>query len=214
MEKTCILSDFDGTITQQDALYYFFKKYAASNWLEVEELWAEGKINSKECLIKEFDLVPNLTQRLIDKYLDTVTIDKYFKIFCDLVKKKNIDLIIVSDGIDYFIEKILDNNNIRNLKIISNHGEFIDEKLQLSFPNTDNKCLNQAGTCKCKIVKQMKEIYNEIIYIGDGISDFCVADKADILFAKSSLSKYCNEKGIQHIKYENFKGVIDHDMFK
>lgn len=214
MEKTCILSDFDGTITQRDALYYFFKQYANADWLKVEELWSAGKIDSKECLIKEFELVPNLTQRLIDNYLDTVTIDEYFKEFCNVIKAKNISLTIVSDGIDYFINKILSNNNIENLKIISNHGEFVNGKLQLSFPNTDNKCLNQAGTCKCKIVEQMREKYDKVVYIGDGMSDFCVSDKADVLFAKGSLLKYCSEKGIQHIKYENFKGVIEHDMFK
>ena len=32
----------------------------------------------------------------------------------------------------------------------------------------------------------MKEKYEKVIYIGDGVSDFCVADKADFLYAKSS----------------------------
>ena len=38
------------------------------------------------------------------------------------------------------------------------------------------------------ILKQCK--YEKVIFIGDGVSDFCVADKADFLYAKNFLIKY------------------------
>ncbi len=214
MKKTCILSDFDGTITEKDALYFFFKQFATSEWLKVERLWTEGKIDSKKCLQDEFALVPNLSKSLIDKYLDTVTIDKYFKSFYELIKRKDMNLAIVSDGIDYFIERILQNNNIEGIEIISNHGEFENDKLKLTFPNADTKCLNNAGTCKCKVVQMIKERYENVVYIGDGMSDFCVAGKADVLFAKNSLALYCKENNIAHFRFTDFKGVINHDMFR
>ena len=214
MKKICILSDFYGTLPEKDALYFFFKKYANAEWLEVEKSWAEGKIDSKTCLKQEFALFPDLAEGMIDKYLDTVTIDKYFKKFCEEIKKRNIDLFIVSDGIDYFIERILRNNGIGKLNVISNHGEFKNGQLQLTFPNTDSNCLNNAGTCKCAIVRKMKKEYEKVVYIGDGMSDFCVADKADYLFAKNGLALYCKEKNINHVEYNDFKGVISNDMFR
>ena len=53
----------------------------------------------------------------------------------------------------------------------------------------------------------LKKEYDKVIYIGDGVSDFCVANKADILYAKSKLSDYCKNKGINYIPYETFKDV-------
>ncbi len=202
--KTIIVSDFDGTITKKDSLYDFFETYADNSWLEVEDLWVKNKIGSMECLVREFELVRGLDEKLIDEYTSKIELDSYFK---DFINKNNYDFLIVSDGIDYFINKILEKNNIKNIKIISNHAEFIDNKFVLSFPNKNSKCVNQSGTCKCSVVKDLKQNYDKIIYIGDGQSDFCVADKADILYAKGSLLKYCQNNKINCREFQSFKDI-------
>jgi len=213
MENIVIVSDFDGTITRKDSLYNFFKEYANEKWLEIEKLWVDKKIGSKECLKKQFELVDNLNYQLIDKYINTVELDIYFKEFNELRIKKNIDLIIVSDGIDYFIYKILQKSNIKDIKVISNHLEFENEKVKLSFPNSNEFCINNSATCKCHAVSSLRNKYQNIIYIGDGTSDFCISENLkqnDILFAKGSLLKHCKDKHINCIEYQNFKNIINY----
>lgn len=207
MGDFCILSDFDGTITIEDGLYSFFVQYASSEWKEIEYLWTNRKISSKECLYREFNCVPNLSEKLICDYTKTVKIDSYFNEFCKTLKEKDIDFYIVSDGADYFIKKILSHNGIENINVISNHLEFENDKFVLSFPNDFSLCTTDAGTCKCRVISQMKEKYGKVIYIGDGISDFCAAHKADILFAKKKLLKYCKEQYIEFTEFQNFKDV-------
>lgn len=207
MKKTCILCDFDGTVSKKDALYYFFKTYCIDGWQDVEKLWVEKKISSKECLEKEFNLVPDLNQSLTDNYLKTVEIDETFKEFYEFCKKNEIDICIVSDGIDYFIKKILENYEIKNIKIISNHGEFKNDKFELSYPNEKSTCINNLGTCKCSILNNMKNLYEKVFFVGDGISDFCVAKKADILFAKKSLSDFCKQNNITFSEYNSFSDI-------
>ena len=63
MKDLCILSDFDGTITTCDGLYSFISVYAQEGWKQIEQDWVDGKINSKKCLIEEFKLVPNLSEK-------------------------------------------------------------------------------------------------------------------------------------------------------
>lgn len=207
MGKTCILCDFDGTISKKDAIYHFFMTYCIDGWQEVEKLWVEKKISSKECLEREFGFVPNLNQTLIDNYLKTVEIDETFRDFYEFCNKSGIDVFIVSDGIDYFIEKILENHGIRNIKVFSNHAEFVNGKYVFSYPNESAKCTNNLGTCKCEVLNNMKKVYAKMIYVGDGISDFCVADKADILYAKTSLIDYCKQNSLKYFKYNTFANI-------
>lgn len=207
MKKFCIISDFDGTITDRDGLYSFIQKYAQGDWEKIEQDWAEGKISSKECLIEEFKLVPNLSEKLIAEFIETMNIDKYFQSFYQYLCEQNIDFYIVSDGVDYFIDKILAKFEMFNLNIISNHGEFRNGNFEWSFPNDSKICINNAGTCKCEVLKNLHQQYEKICYIGDGVSDYCVADKADILFAKSRLLKYCKEKNINYIEYSDFNEI-------
>lgn len=207
MKDTCILCDFDGTITEKDGLYGFFEEFAMKDWLEVEKLWESNKISSKECLKREFECIPDLNSSLIDNYIKQIKIDEYFKGFLAFLKSQNIDFYIVSDGVDYFINKILQNYEIINVKVISNHFELKNNKFDLTFPYENSNCKKNAGTCKCAVIKKMKEIYGKIIYIGDGTSDYCAANKADILFAKEKLAKYCEKNNIDCIKFTGFNDI-------
>lgn len=213
MAKTCVITDFDGTITEKDTLYTFFKTYASDGWKDVEQMWVSGLIGSKECLIKEFNLVPNLNKKLVDDFIKTVKIDRYFKDFVKKLNKQNIKIFVVSDGVDYFIENVFKTCDIKGISVVANHGTFSDNEFSLTFPNENSNCIKNSGTCKCKILESFKAEYDKIIYIGDGVSDFCVADKSDILFAKSKLVEYCKNNGIAHIDFENFKNISEHEMF-
>ena len=207
MKDIIIVSDFDGTITKKDGLYSFIEKYAKEGWEQIERDWANGKISSKECLIEEFQLVPDLSEELISSFIKTIAIDDSFKNFYETISKKEIDFCIVSDGIDYFINNILKQNGLHDISIISNRGYFRGEFFELEFPNDYSGCLNNAGTCKCKVVSDLKQEYKKVVYIGDGVSDYCVANKVDILYAKSRLLDYCKDKGIECISYNSFADI-------
>ena len=208
MKKIIIASDFDGTITKCDSLFDFFKTFAKPEWVEVEKLWEDKIINSKECLEKEFALVPDLTPELIENYIKTVEIDPYFKEFYEKITK-NADFVVVSDGVDYFINRICSLNGIDKIKIFSNHGEFINDEFKLTYPNTNINCKKASGTCKCKIVTDLKEKYEKIYYIGDGTSDYCVIDKGTKAFGKEKLYQYCKKNNIKCTKFENFKDLLN-----
>ncbi len=211
MKEKIIISDFDGTITKKDTLYHFFKEYASDGWMTVEKLWKERKIGSKECLIREFELVENLSVELIEEFIATLELDGYFKDFIELTNKNDVDFIIVSDGIDYFINRVLEKNNIKNLKIISNIGKFSKNSFEITCPMEYKGCKVNSGTCKCKVIENLKKNYKELIYIGDGTSDFCVAEnvKLNKLFVKDSLLEFCIDKNIKHTKYNTFKDIAD-----
>ena len=209
MEKIIIASDFDGTITLEDSLFKFFETHAHTSWQKVEELWEKKVINSKVCLEKEFELVPDLSEELIDKYIENVQVDPNFKSFYKKAAENNMDFVIISDGVDFFINKICKKAEIEGIKILSNHGEFKEGKFTLSYPNQFEGCIKNSGTCKCKAVRNLKEKYDKVYYLGDGTSDYCVANKADKLFAKEKLSKYCAKEKIKCTDFKDFNELIN-----
>jgi len=41
--------------------------------------------------------------------------------------------------------------------------------------------------------------------VGDGASDFCAAEHADLVFSKSRLTRFCRTRGVPHIAIDNFE---------
>ena len=215
MRDMIIVSDFDGTITKTDTLSKFLEDYADPKWLDIENDWRDGKFGSQECLIRQFALVPNLSPEMIEKFLDTMAIDEGFIPFALKAKKAGVPVVILSDGLDYFINKILEKNKIDFVNVITNHAYFEDKgKLKgqfvIEFPNDSKHCSNNAGTCKCKVVNNLKKLYKKVVYVGDGASDFCVSKEPHQVFAKAGLAEYCRQNEIEYISYSTYNDISKH----
>ena len=203
-EIRAIYCDFDGTITKADAVNTFFEMYAPSKWLESEQLWIDGKITSKENAIIQVGLLPEITPKQLDDYIESIEIDEYFPEFVKYIKSKNIKFTILSDGFDLFVKKTLEKHNINGIDVFANHLIHENNKFRIEFPYHNTTCDVGAGMCKCKRIME-----KDFCYIGDGTSDLCIAKKANILFATKNLHKFCNENAINHIPFKSFHNIIE-----
>ncbi|MBR6162377.1 MtnX-like HAD-IB family phosphatase [bacterium] len=203
MTKT-IYCDFDGTVTKKDAVNTFFEQFALPSWVESEKLWREGKITSRENALIQVGLVREITEKELGDFINSVEIDDYFPEFYRYLKENGIKLVILSDGFDLFIEKTLERLNIKDVEFFANHVFLENNKLKIEFPHFNPSCDIGAGMCKCSKVRE-----KDFIYIGDGVSDLCAAKKAKKLFASKSLLKYCEQKEIPCIPFENFRDIIE-----
>lgn len=207
-----VLCDFDGTITKVDVINDFLEKFADKSWLDWENLWRKGKIGSKELLKEQFALVRPIDDKTFYEYLSEVELDEYFKDFYLKAKKHDLKIVVVSDGFDLFIDEILKLHGIE-LEVYANFLKLENGKFYPSFPERNRECKVNAGNCKCEVLKKFKKIYNTVYYVGDGVSDYCVAKEADILFAKNELSTYCLKNKTDFILYSDFKEVMNNDKF-
>ena len=213
MSKIQVFSDFDGTITKVDTLNKFLETYADKKWLEIEKRWVDGEIGSSECIEEQMKLFPEMTIEEIEKFIDSVEIDDSFCDFYNFLKQNDIEFFVVSDGFDFFIKRILEKNGVdlKGIKIFSNKLTFEKGKFKTEFPFSNDECRRQSGVCKCKVVKENRIVTNRVLYAGDGLSDFCVSDKVDLLFAKGSLLEYCKDtKNNNLIGFESFAEIKDY----
>ncbi|MBR1618597.1 MtnX-like HAD-IB family phosphatase [bacterium] len=203
-ENRAIYCDFDGTITKSDAVNTFFELYTGDKWLESEKLWIDGKISSMENAIIQVGLLPEITPKQLNDYIENIEIDQTFLDFIKYIKEKNIKFTILSDGFDIFIHKTLERLNLKDIPVFANHLVYENNKFKIEFPYHNPNCDKKAGMCKCDKVKE-----SQFCYIGDGTSDLCIASKADILFATKNLHKYCEKNVIKHHYFETFSSIIE-----
>ena len=103
-----IFCDFDGTISVEDIGNLFYRHFGDSQICDDAVLkWREGKISSIECLSTECRTIKNLTLEKAYEFIDQQKIDETFVDFARFCKERNLDLIIVSDGLDIYIDRIL-----------------------------------------------------------------------------------------------------------
>ncbi len=201
---TIYLVDFDGTISIQDTLVYITQKFYPDKYMEWSNKIATGEYNIKDW-IRVFEHQFNIQEDIYRKALDEVQIDPYFKEF---IKEKEIR--ILSGGFDYNIKYIFKKFGIPStIKIYANRLEFINHrKIKVSMDYFVETC-PQCGVCKKKILYNYRKQYDKIIYIGDGISDLCVSEFADEIYAKKGkwLSRYLTNKHIPHNIFESFSEI-------
>ncbi|WP_218057451.1 MtnX-like HAD-IB family phosphatase [Gilliamella sp. WF3-4] len=201
-----VLCDFDGTISVKDVTDTLLSHFGQAGCDELEELWVSGKIGSQECMSKQIALMDASLDEL-NEVLSQIEIDADFKSFINYAEQNNIPVHVVSDGLDYAIEFILKRHGITRLPIFANklmHNDLRSWRLEFPYANKD--CIKQSGNCKCHHVKK-QQYFPQILYVGDGTSDYCVSHHVDFVFAKDKLVNYCKENHINHCKITSFAEV-------
>jgi 2-hydroxy-3-keto-5-methylthiopentenyl-1-phosphate phosphatase len=215
--KLKIFCDFDGTLTKNDVWVNSLGKFikAQDKFNVICDLFNNLQITAKQCLTRELALVENFDFKKFNGYLDNEELDDYAKRFLDYCKENNFDVFIISEGLDYYIHYILKKEDL-DLKVYCNKlltetgpgGKIMSVKCE--FPYSDENC-EWCGMSKRNIlISNTNDFENEIsVFIGDGTSDSCIANYADIVFAKKSLASYCWKNNITYFEYTNFLDVMN-----
>jgi len=182
---------------------YFIKD--KKTWSKVIADFENQSIGARECLLKELSLVENFDINKFNEIIDTQQVDESFKSFVEFSSEKGIPIVILSDGMDYYIERILQKHGLE-VEFYANHCEVQESGLQLSFPYSDAEC-TKCGCCKRNFILNMTADDEVSILIGDGYSDICSAQYADLVFAKKSLASYCWRNNITYFDFQNFSDI-------
>jgi len=205
-KKCIVFFDFDNTIATCDVFDDVVMRFSKDKrWITLENKWREGKIGSKECLEGQIKGI-SITKRALDAHLSSIKLDPYFKILVNFLSAKRAKKMILSDNFDYVLKRILNHYSLQNLRVYSNKLQFSRDKLMPSFPFRHKSC-KVCAHCKTKNLLANVREDSIIFYIGDGNSDICPAEYADIVFAKEDLLKYCRDKKLCYIKYGSLKEV-------
>jgi 2-hydroxy-3-keto-5-methylthiopentenyl-1-phosphate phosphatase len=197
--------DFDGTIALEDTTDVILERFALPAWRVIEADWVAGLIGSRECLARQVDLVRARPDEL-DDVAREIPLDPHFLDFSALCRMNAIPLTVVSDGFGQVIAAMLAGAGA-DVPVLANRLAWLGEdRWRLDFPHANDLCRSAAGHCKCRALD--REPGTLRILVGDGRSDFCAAESADLVFAKGALAEHCQGNGLAYQVFGNFAGAI------
>jgi 2,3-diketo-5-methylthio-1-phosphopentane phosphatase len=207
-KKPILFLDFDGTVSERDAIDAVLEAFADSSWLAVEEEWKAGRMGSRECLRAQMALV-RASPREVNAVLDTIKVDRGFEALLKTCSRHRVPVHIVSDGFDYCIRRILARSGHRvtealsDVRVFSSQLKPEGESWRVEFPFFTETCEHGCATCKPAVIRRLNRGGAPTIFVGDGLSDRYAAESADFIFAKKRLADFCRERGIAHVAYED-----------
>jgi len=206
-KKVAVFFDFDNTITARDTIDSILVNHSRNDkWIDLEKKWKSGKIGSYKCLKGQIENV-RITKKELDKYLRAIKLDPYFKKLALFLESKKIKPVILSDNFDYSIRYVLRTNGIKRIRVFANKIKLSGGRLITEFPFRNKQC-SKCAHCKKNNMLRSTPIGAISVYIGDGLTDVCPANHADMVFAKDYLSKVLTRK-TPHIKFNSLKDVYN-----
>lgn len=205
MEKPLVIFlDFDGTVAYRDVGYHMVKRFAAPDWEEINRMWEEGLLSTAQCAQKTLDIMKASPSELEAFFLEQ-ELDPGFPAFLEWISTWPASIYIVSDGYDNYIAPILQKYGLA-IPYYANHLDYAGGWIFTSF-HSNPEC-GKCGTCKSSIVQAQTPPGAVSVYIGDGYSDRCAAERCDIVLAKDALARHCRENSIAFHHFKDFHDVI------
>jgi 2-hydroxy-3-keto-5-methylthiopentenyl-1-phosphate phosphatase len=208
--------DFDGTVSRRDAVDLILETFADERWLAIEEHWREGRIGSRDCLRAQMSLVRASSEQL-NALIESIELDDGLQSLLETCHRHHITTHIISDGFDYCIRRILSRGAAKNLalsdllrevRVCASHLETAgSETWHTDFPYFPRTCSHGCATCKPALMRLLNRAGAMTVFVGDGLSDRYAVAEADIVFAKKSLARYCDEQGIEYHAYDSLADV-------
>ncbi len=206
-----VYTDFDGTITRLDVGDAMFERFGGSQCVGIIEEYRSERISAAECFRRESAACATLRQEDLDAFLDAQEIDGTFAPFVSYCRDAGYPLTVLSDGMDYYIRRILERHGVGAVPFFSNHLDLVPAaggavSFSPVFPYEDEVC-TRCACCKRNHILTTSGDEDVIVYIGEGYSDRCPARFADLVFAKDDLLAYCEEANISYFPYATFADI-------
>jgi 2,3-diketo-5-methylthio-1-phosphopentane phosphatase len=137
--------------------------------------------------------------------LDNVRVRPGFRELVELARERGWRFVIVSSGFRELIEPVLEREGVADVELLSNTVDADPDGWKVRF-RVSETCDVCGQPCKRSTAAALAD-GTELVYVGDGYSDRCAAESADVVFARRGLATYLEERGVPFEPFEDFHSV-------
>jgi len=201
-----IQCDFDGTVTRNNLSTLLRENFASADWQRIESDYLDGSLTVEQSNKLQYRLIKESKEKLQEFVRQHIELRPGFLEFVGYCRESAIPFIIVSSGLDFYIETVLAQIGMPDLELYCGQTSFSKDGISVSYFNPEGDIINEGF--KEKHLTWLKKRDKDIIYIGDGLSDLKAASLADHIFATGHLVKLLGAQSIPCSSFSDFHDLL------
>ena len=205
--KILVQSDFDGTITEEDASFFLLDAFAQGDWRRLFQQYKEHRISVGEFNTRAFAMVKADKHRLLESLQGNVKVRAGFRELVNYCLEEGLRFVIVSNGLDFYIRAVLKDLGLGDLEVHAAEASFHPAGMKVRYVGPDGKRVNDGF--KEAYMESFLRLGYRVIYIGNGDSDVAPAKHAHRAFATGDLLAYSKENNLKCKPFKDFREVVE-----
>lgn len=198
--------DFDGTITINNLSLLLKERFAIGDWQKIESDYLRGQLTVEVSNMRQYTLIKEPRGELQEFVRQNVEVRPGFVEFAEHCREDEVGLVIVSSGLDFYIEAALDKIGTLDLELHCARTVFGEKGIIVSYLDPGGSIVEEGF--KKKWLSWLKRQSDLITYIGDGLSDLEAACAADRVFATGHLHELLDAASITHHTFSDFHDIL------
>jgi len=204
--KTLFQCDFDGTLTEEDVSFMILDAFATGDWRRLLTQYREGKIPVGRFNTRAFAMVKADKPTLLQFVRSKARIRTGFHELLAYCHRQGFEFVIVSNGLDFYINTILSDMGIDNIQVFAARTRFTADGIDVRYIGPRGNQLED--NFKDAYVSLFLGRGYRLIYAGNGISDVSPARQAHHIFATGELLTCCQEINLNCTPFTDLNDVI------
>jgi 2-hydroxy-3-keto-5-methylthiopentenyl-1-phosphate phosphatase len=201
-----IQCDFDGTITEEDVSFMLLDAFAQGDWRKLFQQYRDNKISVGEFNTRAFTMVKAGRKELLEVARSKVKLRAGLHELVAYCRSRGFRLMIVSNGLDFYIKSILKDVGLDNIKVYAAKTRFHHGRLKVQYIAPDGTPL-MSDFKEAYIRAFLKQGY-QVIYVGNGPSDIAPAVLAHHIFARDGLLEGCREMNLKCTPFDDLNDIV------
>jgi len=201
-----IQCDFDGTIIRNNLSVLLRETFAQGDWQRIESDYLLGQLTVEQSNRLQFACIKEPKEKLQEFVRQHIELRPGFLEFVRYCRKSDIPIVIVSSGLDFYIKPVLAQTRMPDLELHCGQTSFGKDGIIVSYYDPEGNIINKGF--KRKHLSSLKKRDNNVVYIGDGLSDLEAARQADYVFATGHLERLLNTEAVACNAFSDFYDLL------
>ena len=193
-----LVVDWDGTVTAADTLHVAIEEFGDVDVFIEMESEIGRRLTLQEVIAVEMATISAPLEEVVAFLLERIELRPGF---AELVARH--DPLVVSMGFHELIGPLLDRDGI-DVAVVANRLDVRADGWRARF-REQAVCEVCGEPCKRSDVAGL----GELVYVGDGFSDRCVARAASRVFARDGLARYLTQEGVAFEPFDDFYDLAE-----
>ena len=210
--RPAVLVDFDDTAAEQNVAQMLLERFGDPTWQDVRNRFRERELTLtqyQEITFRNILADRSTMQSYVKQHAN---LRPYFKELWEHCQTHDIPMAIVSQGLDFYIEALLEQALLykeghAQVPVYAVNTEFTSQGISYTYeyarPGEEIQ-----GNSKGLVVDKYRQSGHYVFYAGYGLSDFEASSRVDLLFAHRTLAEECSRVNIPFRPFTDFQEML------